>query len=579
MKRLGSLAAALFFCLAAPTLTGCNLLYKDAIAVSDTSHDFRSSRQSWNLKVWNSNASLSTLYLKVATSDSWIHVTPTATTSKGASDVKILTISVSRQGLAKGKHEGTITLTGVGAKEKQVAIKMYSDGTEGVLTGDLNIWGVAETYSDPYLLDFTFSLRDKDNVSVIGEPNQFRLTCMENGVPVSPEENPPYLAKASAKQFRSFLVLDYTASMASLQTHGDSNHDGKSNAIDAMEAAIKNVFLPALSADTLIGVYEFNRETQPERVCSPSADKQFVAERIDAIWTQIVRAYWGPSRCWDAVYAAVDEFGDENRNDENRNVIFLSDGRDTSSTHTREQVIDNARKRGVRIHAIGFGQDADVGMLQGVSEQTNGQYYSALAIEDLDDTFLQIIDDLNGQYALRWATLKRAGDAFVPSFQMTFGNIAAGYTAPDSYAFQSYAGDELNGVLRIVPSRSGDKSTYFLRASYLPRYIWELKFFVKSPEPFTVEAVDAVDGGLCAGWSQSVTPDEARGGTWITLMSPSIGSIDSPLPFAAFGPILRFDFNQAFEDDVIPFDTLYVDNTIYDNGQVFTIQGWENILP
>jgi hypothetical protein len=292
-----------------------------------------------------------------------------------------------------------------------------------------------------------------------------------------------------------------------------------------------------------------------------------------------VHSFWGASRCWDAVYAAIDEFGSGNQNDENRNVIFISDGRDTSSIHTREDVIENARDRGVRVNAIGFGQDADAGTLQAITGQTDGQYYSALAIQDIGDGFLQVVDDFAGQYMLRWATLSRTDVSFKPSFHIAIGQTVAAYASTSLFEVEQYAGDELSGVLRVAPSRSGDKSTYFLRAVYVPRYIWKLKFYVESPYPFTVEKVGADDGGLCVAWNESVTTDPIRGGKWIYLESPAVGNIGSPLPFAAFGPILRFDFGQVFDDDVTPFDFLYVDNTLYDAVQSFAIQDWNNILP
>jgi hypothetical protein len=428
-------------------------------------------------------------------------------------------------------------------------------------------------------LDFTFSLRDRDNRSVIGEPNQFQATCMEDGLPINADESPPRLAKASAKQLQCFLVLDYTASMASIQTHGDANQDGKSDAIDAMETAVKTTFLSALSADALVGVYEFHRETSPERVAGLSADKHFVAARIDAIWTQYVDSYWGPSRCWDAVYDAVSEFEDANRNDENRNVIFVSDGRDTSSLHTKEEVAETARQRGVRVHAVGFGSQLDAATLQSVTEQTNGEYYSALAIQDLGGSFSQIVDDFDGQYTLRWATLQRTEAQFTPSFLIAIARNAAAYTGPDPFVVNDYVGDELAGVLRAVPSKSGDKTTYFLRAAYVPRYIWKLRFYAQSLYTFTVEKAGAVDDGLCAAWSQTVSSDPVRSGAWIYLESPNPGRIDTPVPFAAFGPILRFDFNEVFDYDVVPFEALYVDNTLYTGGQAFAIQGWNNVLP
>ena len=108
---------------------------------------------------------------------------------------------------------------------------------------DLVLGGVAANYAPPYLVDFTFSLHDKDGNPILNNPVDFLVTCVENGVAISPDESPYYFARASSKQLKCFLVMDYTASMASL-SNGDTNGNGVSDAIDNMEAAVKDVFLP-----------------------------------------------------------------------------------------------------------------------------------------------------------------------------------------------------------------------------------------------------------------------------------------------------------------------------------------------
>jgi hypothetical protein len=87
------------------------------------------------------------------------------------------------------------------------------------------------------------------------------------------------------------------------------------------------------------------------------------------------------------------------------------------------------------------------------------------------------------------------------------------------------------------------------------------------------------DGGLCGAWTLNITVDETLGGKWIDLVSPNPGQIDTPIPFAAFGPILHFEFLPIRKADDTPFDVLYVDNSIYTGGQSFQIQGWDNVLP
>ena len=574
-KMCRGIAAAL---LVSILVVGCPTV-KDAISLSNTSYDFGLNGQPWNLEVWDSDATVTSLTVTAAPDQSWIHCDPVSVTSTGSNDVKIVTISVNRLGLAQGAHTGTIQFTAPGAKTKKVAISMTSDGTSGVEKNGIKVSHVSKSYSMPYLLDFTFSLRDKDDRPVVGEPKQFAVTCFEDGIATSPQENAPLLAKASNKQLDCFLVLDYSASMASTRANGDTNQDGKSDAIEAMESAVSTVFLPSLSSDAMVGVYEFHRETDPEKIVGLTADKDFVRQRIAVIWSQVVAGLAGPSRAWDAVGAAVDEFTSANISDENRNIVFLSDGHDTSSFRTKEQVIDDAKKRGVRLYCVGFGPDVDVATLQAITAQTNGAYYGAPTAADLETAFQRIVEEFDGQYALRWATLKRTDSKFVPSFLITLAGNEAHYVSATPYVISSYADDELTGHLRIAPSKNDNRSTLFLRASYMCRYIWKIRLYAESPYPFTASKVEAVDGGLCADWTLTTGVDAQRPGTWISLESPQVGTIDATIPFAAFGPILRFEFERSFDEDETPFTVLHVDNGLYGGGQALEIEGFSNVLP
>ncbi|MCI0479533.1 VWA domain-containing protein, partial [Candidatus Uhrbacteria bacterium] len=341
------------------------------------------------------------------------------------------------------------------------------DGTEGAPGSNVNITGVTQVYTAPYLLDFTFSLRDNAGRPVVGEPRQFQVACMEDGFLTSSEENPAYFAKASNKQLKVMLVLDYSASMASIRANGDADADGVSDSLEAMETSAKDVFLPGLSGAAQVGIYEFHRETDPERVLDFTVDRAFAAQRIDAIQSEYVASFWGASRCWDAVYAAVDEFASPNRNDENNNVIFISDGHDTSSEHTKEELIEYAKEIGVRVYCIGYGNELDAGTLQSITSQTDGFLYVAENPAEFSERFRQILDDLDAQYTLRWATLKRVEEAeFLPSFVVLLPQDSVSYSSQVPYVVDDFKGNELRGSLRLVPSIEGNGSTYLLRAQY-----------------------------------------------------------------------------------------------------------------
>jgi len=51
------------------------------------------------------------------------------------------------------------------------------------------------------------------------------------------------------------------------------------------------------------------------------------------------------------------------------------------------------------------------------------------------------------------------------------------------------------------------------------------------------------------------------------------------LPFATFGPLLRFDFDGIVPDETPLFDQVYVDPSVYANGQSFRVVGYPNTPP
>ena len=81
----------------------------------------------------------------------------------------------------------------------------------------------------PYLLDFTFSLRDGPDVStsepIVRPPSELQVVCMEDGVPISSEAPLILQTGATRNSSRLILVLDYSYSMYAVP-----------GAIDAMEA-------------------------------------------------------------------------------------------------------------------------------------------------------------------------------------------------------------------------------------------------------------------------------------------------------------------------------------------------------
>jgi alpha-tubulin suppressor-like RCC1 family protein len=467
------------------------------------------------------------------------------------------------------------------------------------ITG-LSIADVTTNYSSPYLLDFKFSLRDNDDPmlgdAVVADPNLLSATAFEDSNAVSPSETSVLISRASAKVLKAYLVLDFSESIASIAENGDTNNNGISDAADTEISAAQD-FVNQQPADAQIGVYEFHRDDEaPNLVQSLTADKTLLDDSIAGIWTNYVQNFPAGSRCWDALTAAINDLGKTTNSDEEHYVIFVSDGQDTSSTNTFQDVINAATNASVQVYCVGFGKEIDTATLQAITSQTEGRFYEATNISDLASEFAQIGKDLSGQYILRWATLQRSDNAFMPSFQITYQGITADsptnpvyisgtndvtVTNDDGslstnevpaystnyiispYAPSLYAGDVTVGSLRLVPNADVHPSGMTLRATYVPRYIRQIQLHYRPNWPCTVRLESTNIGEMLYQWSLTQTNDGA-GGQWLLISSPNPQDPATSIQFASFGPLLTFSF-QDVVDASNAFSVFDVDNTIYTN--------------
>jgi hypothetical protein len=364
------------------------------------------------------------------------------------------------------------------------------------------------------------------------------------------------------------LVLDYTLSQQ--QTPG---------AITAMESAAKNVLLEALNETAQVGVIEFHSQFSqvPPRVVVPlTVDRSLVREGIDGIQDSI-GGLAGGSRVWDACVLAAQQLEAGDPASEERVIVLFSDGRSTSSLNTLTDVIDGANEANAKIYAVAFGANQDELSLQLITGATGGDLFPAANTGLLAAAFREVVDSLSAQYILRWATLRRgAAQAFRPAFTLTLSGTGDSVTFDGAARFnpQSFQGDEFNGRLRFVASDGADGTNAFLRADYMPPGVSRLRIFVESEVGFDVSEVESPSDGLLTNARVSLTDAPELGGTWIVLES-----LAGPMPYAGFGPLLRFDFDGFQPENQPLFERVYIDNTIYTAGQSLSIEGFSNTPP
>lgn len=550
--------------------TGCPPDPVEAISFSNSTLDFERSELPRFLEVWNNNPGVERLSLAVTPSNSWIVVNVRTVTSNapaqttGPFNKQTVQVTIDRSRLSAGQHTGSIIFSAPGIITRAVQVTVTQDETGNL--GELNVVNPVTTYSSPYLIDFSFSLHDSDGHGVVRAPDLFAVLARE-GAQVIPNETDVYLQRGAARQLKVALVLDYTQSM---QESG--------GAIAAMEDAAKNILLPALNDDALVSVTEFHRDDAEAEVVTPfTVDRAYTRDRIDAIQSEFVRGFYSASRMLDAVLDAAGTFESASQDEESRYILLFTDGDDTSSTADTNAVVNLAKARGIRIYAIDFGTDAVSTDLDELTERTDGTLFTAETVADLDDSFMQIVQDLDGQYTLRWASVARSSTPFLPGFTLILGDESTSYTAETNFVPTQHAGNgPLEGKLRFVSSDSENATTVFLRADYIPRLISRFSIYLASDTGFTVEAVDVSSDGLLGGWTLTSTDDPEGNGITLDFQSP-----DDPMPFGAFGPMLRISFDALLPEGEPLFSQVYVDNTIYEGGggQSFVVDGYDNTPP
>jgi len=389
-------------------------------------------------------------------------------------------------------------------------------------------------------------------------------------------------------------VLDYTYSMYEVP-----------GAIDKMEAAAQ-LLINTEPPNAKFGIVEFNAEYIDPRFVTNTltstsnyfiSDKTVLAQSIGGIRTNYVQGDYASSRCWDAMNAALVNFGASNI-DEQRYLMVMSDGNDESSVATVNSLIKLAKKNGVAIYCVGYGNNVNTSVLQQLASQTGGRFYLA-ATSNLGLEFQKILLELDGQYTLRWATLKRTAvpaypeDGFQPSFQISYGGMTASWNTdivigpftnintdvdpPKTNIYDTnyvqfpfnpppWTNDLKLGLLRLAMDADLGPTTLRLRAAYVPRSVRMLRLIYRPNYPCTARLNSTNANEILYGWTMTDLPADTNGLRTLTMVGTNVNNTATNIPYAAFGELVQFDF--AYPDALTTtqaFSVFSIDNSIYTN--------------
>jgi Ca-activated chloride channel family protein len=146
----------------------------------------------------------------------------------------------------------------------------------------------------------------------------------------------------------------------------------------------------------------------------------------------VPRAYGGTA-LYDAVATALYEL---RSGQGQRALVLLSDGGDTASFTTFQQVLELAQRGGVTIYAVGFGSPPVIeqphvtaenlgsrpkpipeGPLSRLAEATGGRFYLITRAKELEGVYGRIEEDLRGRYLLAYQT-ERGDDGESPAVEV-----------------------------------------------------------------------------------------------------------------------------------------------------------------
>jgi Ca-activated chloride channel family protein len=136
----------------------------------------------------------------------------------------------------------------------------------------------------------------------------------------------------------------------------------------------------------------------------------FTSNRDDLVrYLHTEMQYGNGTRLWDAVDASLSRLAKEVSR---KVVLVLSDGADTASSRSRDEVLARAQADDVMVYAIGLHSQYRGGPggsmvrstpdrgLRRVAEETGGGYFELTKAAELNSTFTRVADELHRQYVL-----------------------------------------------------------------------------------------------------------------------------------------------------------------------------------
>jgi VWFA-related protein len=262
------------------------------------------------------------------------------------------------------------------------------------------------------------------NVTVTDARNRFVTELLQKDFSVYEDGIAQELSVFSREDLpiRMVLLIDTSASMDEKMTF-------------AQEAAVN--FVTTMKTDDLTEVMEFGSK--------PTVLQPFTADTEKLIRAIRITQAGGTTSLYNALYIALKNMNRRREDIRRQAIVVLSDGEDTSSLVSFEQVMELAKDTDVTVYTISLRrQNARRGrafseaehVLKKIAEETGGQWFFPEQIQELTGVYQRISTELKSQYNLGYISNnpKRDGSwrrvVVQTGFQDFIVRTKLGYYAP-----------------------------------------------------------------------------------------------------------------------------------------------------
>lgn len=533
-----------------------------AIGVEPSVLDFGETENTLSFDVFNNGEPGSVLNFTLSTNrPDLIFFDPPEGTSIGTDNILNydrvpISVTIDRNALTGSTDGGTITVSAVGIDPVDVVIDISA--------APLGFEGAENRTRAPFIMRFVFLMRDAlGNAIDTTDPGIFAeletaFSIREDGVDLDTDETNLFVTPADNLRYNIALLLDYTGSMYNAGP-------GNGSVISQMVTASLD-FIDDLPASWRLAIMEYHDRQQTNRlVHNFSTSKDSLKAGLQAF--QVPIGENGATEVYDAVIDGCKRIENEDLglpsfdDADVRALIFISDGRDTSSIASLEECITAAIDRRVRLYPIGFGQTVNAAPLIQMATQTGGHYYAApnaSALVNLLQSEIgqpgnppgKVISELQRQIVLTYISLFQDGTHNY-LISADYQGVSGSFQRDGVFAI---GGDVRAGQLNlrtagIQPDGTAD---VYVRADYVPRNVSQIKIKLLSTEAYTL-TLDP--DGLLSDWFLV----NNGGGVYTALTSET-----TPLKYGAFGNMFRVRFTGLNQNDVVPL-VFRVDNQVYVN--------------